>query len=375
MIRALEQHLAAWAKGQLEALAAQSGLFGSVRTVVGSLDLPNGPPMGADEVAVLVQVQSLAPEPENRDLGPAPVTDGPMVHLAARVALRLIGRNVTVGAGGGRQVSPPGAQFHRVDLAALTLLALLRERPGPAPDGAPTPLDAELGARVAGAATAARGARSAFLSWSGVMVSDTGIVPENARNDRQWDIALTASCAFRLSPAPLEGGRIVRIESETALQDTGLRLSVDPVYGSVDTLPLSWFTGLGDAVLTELMDHEVSTLGDLGRIGGAGTANLAGELRTASSQERTVLGQLAAMAELRRGPGFTSAVYAQDADLMALPARALLAPTPEEAELISQVVTTPELSNQIAVYAVPVASALQPGQRDRVAVGTLLIRR
>lgn len=375
MIQAMEAHLAAWAQRQIQALSGESELFGHVRAVAGRLALPPGPPLGATEVAALVQVGSLLPQPENQDLGPRPLVDGHGLHLTAQVIFRLLGRTAPYAPDPELIFTPPAADFHRVDVAALTLLALLKEQPGPAADVPVTPLlEQEQGAQPPGAATAAHGARKAYLFWTAWKVGEVTVTPINGENLRQWDIALTATCRFKLSPAALEGGRILQIGGETTVRGKKVKSMAASVYAPAESLPLGWFNGLSDSVVAELADHAVTTLGDLGRLGAAQTGALASELRTADPAEEGLLAQLATMAVNRQIVLEDPPLYIQDPEAFALPARALLAPTPEEAELLDRFVPSPQVHAQVTLLALPLTTALKPARREQVTLGTLLIR-
>lgn len=374
MIQAMEGHLAAWAQRQIQALSAESDLFGHVRAVAGRLTLPPGPPLGQTEVAALVQVASLGPQPENRDLAPRPVVEGAALHLTARVTFRLLGRISPYPAGGGLAISPPPAEVHRVDVAALTLLALLKGQPGPAADGPLPPLIAlEQGVQPDGAATAAHGARRASLAWTAWEVGEITVNPNTDENLRQWDIGLTAALQFRLSPAALEGGRILQIGGELNVKQP-TRVMDATVYATAESLPLGWFDGLSDGVLAELEDHAITTLGDLGRLGPARVSALAAELRTADEGEEATLAHLAAVAVARQTALAAEPRYGQHPAAFALPGRALLSPTPAEAEALEPLLSSPEAQVQVQSLALPVINALRPARREQVTVGTLLIR-
>ncbi|HYG59959.1 MAG TPA: hypothetical protein VD902_17985, partial [Symbiobacteriaceae bacterium] len=103
-------------------------------------------------------------------------------------------------------------------------------------------------------------------------------------------------------------------------------------------------------------------------------AALAQGLGTATGDERTVLNQLAEIAEMRKGPVGELASTWLDPRLLALPARALMAPTPAELAVMSQVMLTPQVALAMNVAGAPVAVALRPEHRETVTVGTLLIR-
>ncbi|MFZ5824100.1 MAG: hypothetical protein ACOY94_07220 [Bacillota bacterium] len=375
MIRAMEAHLAAWAQRQIQALSAESDLFGHVRAVPGQLALPPGPPLGATEVAALTLVESLLPQPEDRDLGPRPVTDGAGLHLRAQLTLRLLGRPGPYPGDSGIEISPAAAQAHRVDLAALTLLALLKEQPGPTPDGPVAPLlDLDQGEQPGGAAAAAHGSRRAHLAWTLWEVGQVSVIANNDDNLRQWDLALTVACQFRLSPAALEGGRILQIGGEIEIQNKPSRVMEAALYAPAEALALSWFDGLSDGVIAELSEQALHTLGDLGRLGPARVGAIAAELRTAAPAEESLLAHLATMAVARQTGLELAPQYLQDPVAFALPGRALLAPTPDESEILSRFITSVEAHAQIAMLALPVVTALKPPRREQVTLGTLLER-
>lgn len=375
MIQAMEAHLAAWAQRQIQALSTESDLFGHVRTVAGQLTLPPGQPLGQTEVAALVLLRSLQPQPEDRALGPRPVIEGAALHLTARVTFRLLGRTSPYQAGSDITFSPALASYHRVDVAALALLALLKEQPGPVPDGPILPLiDLPQGERPPGAASAAHGSRRAHLAWTGWEVGEVEVTPSNGDSLRQWDIALTAACQFRLSPAALEGGRILQIGGELSVQNKPLKLMEAALYAPAEALPLGWFEGVSDGVIAELEEQGLTTLGDLGRLGPARMGDLAAELRTAGPAEESLLAQLATMAVARQTGLELSPLYQQDPVAFGLPGRALLAPTSEEAEILTRFIPTVEVHAQVALLALPVITALKAARREQVTLGTLLTR-
>jgi hypothetical protein len=373
MIRTLEQHLAAWAERELESLGAQSGLLGAVRAVPGALALPPDQPLAEGEVAVLVSLSSVAPRPENQDLGPAPVTRDATLGFTAAGVMRVMARNVPyVTASSTVAVAPAAATIHPVDVAAMTLLASLRERsvPGGSGAGGGAP---ELGARPSGTASVTGAGRRAGLSWTGFMPG-AGTVSDTADGlHRVWEVAVSADCTYRLSPAPLEGGRILRLEAQHETESGSLvQTHQFTVYGPAEQLPLDWFSGLSQAVLAELASRDLTTLGAVGRLGPAGAAAMAAGLAAASADERGLLEDLAAVAELRQAAAELPSLLSLKPEPLALSARALLAPTAPEAALLAELITSLGLSNRIATTAVPIAFALRPEQRERVTVGTLL---
>jgi hypothetical protein len=315
-------------------------------------------------------VDGLVPAAENRDLGPAPVTEGPVLHMKAAVSVQILGEAQVLPAAAGRTVLPPQAHLHRVDLVAVTLLSLLRDRPGPAPDVAqPAGLDSVQGAQPQGAASAAQGSRKAHLYWTALEPGEATVVARNAQGLRAWAIPLTAACTFRLSPAELSGGRILEI---TQAQETNGNHRQVAIYAPAEAIPLDHFSGLSQPVLTELGAADISTLGHLGRLGVARIGQIAAALRTASAAERNRLSELAATAVLRQTNGANLSAVPVEPEVMALPGRALLAPTPAEAAILARLVGSPGTSDLVTLLAVPVAFALKTDRRETVKVGTLL---
>ncbi|MDF2629568.1 MAG: hypothetical protein K0R39_3399 [Symbiobacteriaceae bacterium] len=210
MIRTLEQHLANWIKGELDLLVADSPLFPTVKVAAGS----DSPQPGNGQVGVQVTALTLAPVAENRDLGPAPVTTDDWFRARAGLRLRFAGSGDPVEGDPPDLVVTPGTgEFHRVDLVALAVLARLRQRPVPGPDGA------EGGAiGPAGSAEAVAGTRRTKLTWQDIQVGEATVAEQG--NSRAWEIPATALITFRLSPRPLEGGRILSVAIERDGQET-----------------------------------------------------------------------------------------------------------------------------------------------------------
>jgi hypothetical protein len=196
MIRGLEAQLAAWAERQLAALAAASGLFAGVSVAAGD---------SAAGVTVDVTVTGITPEPERHGLGQASAAEALAMHMQARVTLSVAGPAEVMAGAPGRQFTPDGPTTCQADLVALTLLALLQERSQPAADGA-----ALSPPEPAGVAEAAEGARKAELAWGQFQPGEP--VLQSVGGQRRWEIPLTVPCTFRLSVAPLEGGRILQIQ-------------------------------------------------------------------------------------------------------------------------------------------------------------------
>lgn len=368
MMRGVEEHLAEWARREIERLGAQSALFGTLKVLTTAGGTTNLKP---EETALRVKVVDLAPAPEGRDVGPDTGVGDHLLHMTARVLLSLIGPAVTRGID--VAVEPPAAHVHGVDLVVLALLARLRERPVPGPDGGePAGPGAELGTAPGGAVAASAGPRRALLSWQVAAVGGASVYEGSSQ--RKWEIPLTLACTFRLSPVELEGGRILQVE--TALTGPGLPGKVEmSVYGPAEALSLDRFDGLGDAVLVELSAQGVTTLGELGRLGQAGAAALAEGLATAAPAERAVLTQLAEMVSWRQGAAADLAATWVDPRLLALPARALLAPTEAERIVLSHVMLPPAVASAVRIMGQPVAIALRPESREQVRVGTLLAGR
>jgi hypothetical protein len=371
MIRALEEHLAAWMKDRLQELAAQSGLYGPVRTVAGDIDLPPAPPMAPGEVAVLVRVDRLTPAPENRDLAHAPVTESSALHMSALINVHILGEASVLAAAAGRDVKPAQAHLHRVDLVVMTLLSLMRERSGPTPDLAEPPeLDAVQGEFPQGATSAAQGSRKAHFYWTALEPLDATVTPKNAKNQREWAIPVHAACTFRLSPAELSGGRMLQIAGEH--EAVGAPDREVTIYAPAEAIPLDHFSGLSDQVLTELGELEISTLGHLGRLSVARVTEITTGLRTATAAEKTLLGQLAAADAARLERYEELRGVPMEPDALALPARALLLPTPGESAVLALVTGDPAIQTLVSQLAVPVAFALKTDRRETVKVGSLL---
>lgn len=319
---------------------------------------------------MLVRVDRLVPAAENRDLGPAPVTQGPVLHMKAAVSVHILGDANVLPAAAGRAFQPPQAHLHRVDLVAVTLLSLLRDRPGPAPDVAePAGLDSVQGAHPQGAASAAQGSRKAHLYWTALEPGEATVVASNGKGQREWVIPLTAACTFRLSPAELSGGRILEITQE---QETNGSHRQVAIYAPAEAIPLDHFSGLSEPVLTELGAADISTLGHLGRLGVDRVGEIATGLRTASPAERNRLSELAGTAVLRQANRGNLGAVPLDPDVLALPGRALLAPSPAEAAILARLVNSPGTADLVTLVAVPVAFALKADCRETVKVGTLL---
>ncbi|TJY42621.1 hypothetical protein E5161_07145 [Cohnella pontilimi] len=370
MIRAMEEHLLAWMKGQLDSLKDQCGLYGPVRTFAGAADLPGEAALGAGEVGLALRAEGLTPLRENRDLGPAPVTQGASLQMDVRMKLRVVGEENVLGAAAGREVAPSEAHLHRVDLAAMTLLSLLRERPGPAPDiGAmPALVDAQ-GRRPAGGTSAAQGTRKAQLSWISVEPGEAAIEPTNGQGLRQWDIPLAAVCTFRLSPAALNGGRVLQIEHQLDADNVPVHTTT---YALAESLPLDYFADLSGPAVAELGEYGLLALGDLERLGSARMAEIAAKLRTAGEAERIRLVQLTDMAIFRRRAASIMMPYRLDPELSALPAKALLTPEAAEQALLNEALRSQSLSERIAMLALPVAALLKPERRETVPFGVIM---
>lgn len=210
MIHALEQHLAAWAGRELAVLAASSGLFAGVTAVAGA---PAEAAPNQTGVTVCVWVAGVAPAPAHRGMGMPPVTAGPALDLDARLTIRVEGPAADMPPAAGREFTPAGAATCQADLIALTLLALLQEQAVPQPDG-PGAVPPE----PAGSAAVSEGTRRAEFSWWQLQGGEPAL--QTTGSLRRWEIPLTARCTFRLSPAPLEGGRIQHVRAGLEVVET-----------------------------------------------------------------------------------------------------------------------------------------------------------
>lgn len=341
MIRSFEQQLGAWVA---QIAAESSPLFGAPTVVAGSLD-PNSVQPG--HTGVLVQVLSLTPAPEHRDLGPPPVTEDDRAPLTADVTVLLVG---PVAAAGGLTVAPVGAQVHQVDLLALTVCARLRERSAPGPDGANPKRG---GSR--GSVTAQAGERMAQLSWDAVE-SGVPVLLQNSQNRRQWQLPLHAKLDYHLSTLPVDGGRI-----------RAVGLFNDFLPG--DRLPLADFIGMEGFMVQRLAQAGITRLGDLAT---KDAAALAGSLHITDPGARQALASVSAIATLRYN--FTAAVPFSDliAEVLWLPARALWGPTVGEAAILARANQKPLVAATIAVLGFGTAAILRPELVETTLVGRLL---
>jgi len=347
MLRTLEQHLATWIKAELDLLVQDSALFPAVKVAAGF----DAPQAGNGEVAVQVTATGLAPVPENRDLGPSPVTHGDLLRARVSLRLRFSGETDTL-------QPAPGAELQQVDLVLLAILARLRQRPLPGPDG-----DTRPGGAL-GAAEAVAGTRRAGLAWHELHPGDATV--EEQGNTRTWVLPATALVTFRLSPRPLEGGRILSITVKRN-EEEGVA-----AYAPAERLPLDYFRDLPADLLTELAGHGLTTMGDIGELGAAGVALLTPELTQADAAAIQMLADMAGVAALRRGA--LPLLFAIDPEMLALPASCLLTPTPAEQEVLDRTMTRPEIQLQVASLGLPVAVYLRPAQRAVVRLGHLLAR-
>lgn len=357
MIRTLEQHLAGWMKGELDLLAADSPLFPAVSVAAGS----DSPQPGNGQVGVQVTALTVSPVEENRDLGPAPATTDDWFRARVGLRLRFSGTGDPVGEDPpDLAVTPATAELHRVDLVALAVLARLRQRPLPGPDGA-----GGAGATgPGGSAEAVAGTRRTKMTWQDIQVGEAFVTEEG--NSRTWEVPATALATFRLSPRPLEGGRILSVTVE---RDGTENVAA---YAPAERLPLGYFRDLPGPLLTELAGHGLHTLGDVGRLGVAGVGLLAPALSGADAAAVQMLADLASISALRAGAA--GSVVPVDPALLALPASALLAPTAAEQLVLDQWLSRPEAQLQVATLGMPVALYLQPPQRAVVRLGHLLAR-
>lgn len=354
MMRTLEQHLAGWIKAELDTLAADSPLFPTVKVAAGF----TAPAPGSGEVGVQVTALGLTPVVENRDLGPAPATADDVLRAQVSITLGFSGSDKTLAPDPDIAITPPGAQLHAVDLVAIAVLARLRTRPLPGPDGASPTGGPQGGAEAAG------GTRRAGLTWQDVQVGEATL--SEVGNKRTWEVPATALVGFRLSPRPLEGGRIISVTVE---RDGTENVAA---YAPAERLPLDWFRDLPAAVLTELAAHGLSTLGDVGALGASGVTALLPALTSADLAAKQMLTDMVGVVNVRRS--VAPLVVPVDPEMLALPASALLAPTPGEQLVLDRVMTRPEIQLQVAALGLPLVVYLRPPQRAVVRLGHLLAR-
>lgn len=343
MIRALEEHLAAWVR---QVASESDSLLGAPVMIAGSLD-PTAVPEG--QTGILVEVRRLLQAPEHRDLGPAPVDQDDRSRLQAEIGVLLVG---PADGTTGLTVAPPGATVHQMDLLALTVLARLRERSQPGADG-----DADWHGGSRGRITAAAGGRESELKWEAVEAGDPVTVTE-AANRRIWQLCLHATIEYRFAALPLDGGRI-----------RAIRLQSD--FVPADRLPLSYFAGVDGALLQKLNGAGFHRLGDLAGVDGAA---LATQLQLVDPDRSRVVTDLVAVATTRQV--FTAAVSFTDtlSEVLWLPARAFIDPTAAEAAILNRVRQRPMEAITLAVLGLGTAVILRPDQLETVLVGRLLAR-
>lgn len=213
MIYALEQQLAAWAGRELAALAASSGLFAGTTAAAGA---PGEAAASQEGVTVRIWVRGVAPLAAQEGVGMPAVTAGPSLDLDAHLTLWVEGPAAEMDSAPDREFTPAGAATCQADLIALTLLAMLQEQAVPGPDGPGAPPPAP-----AGSAAVRQGNRGAEIAWGRIQFGEP--ILQTTGGIRRWEIPLTARCSFRLSPAPLEGGKIRQVQAALAVHETNRR--------------------------------------------------------------------------------------------------------------------------------------------------------
>ncbi|HWI64287.1 MAG TPA: hypothetical protein VNT75_20805, partial [Symbiobacteriaceae bacterium] len=343
-------------KSELDLLAADSPLFPAVKVAAGF----DSPQAAASEVGVQVTAAGLAPVHENRDLGPPPATTDDLLRARVSLTLRVSGSDNLLAPGPDVVMNPPAARLQQVDLVALSALTRLRQRPLPGPDGAsPVP-----GSRPDGSAEAVGGTRRTGLTWQDVQVGEATVSEQG--NIRTWTVPLTALVTYRLSPRPLEGGRILTIAVE---RPGDARIAA---YAPAERLPLDYFRDLPDSALNELAGHGIHTLGDVGALGIDGVNAIVAGLKHADATAKQMLADMAGLCMVRKL--VPPSIVPIDPDMLALPASCLLTPTPQEQLILDRVMTTVEIQYQVAALGLPAVAYLRTPQRAVVKVGHLLAR-
>lgn len=348
MITQVEQGITDWLLAQFGALAQESDLFPavSVGTKAKSVD--------SDGVQLRLTTKLLAPEVEEQMVGTAPIEAGLNGRWQASLEISLEGEEGPT------------------DLAGLTLLALLREWSGPAPDR-PTrsiaPSEAGPALSPSGRRQATGGTRRIDLSWTAPEPGPA--IVATLRGKRRWTVPLSVTLQFRVSPAPLEGGRILQVQADQTAQGVVHQRQESTLYAPAEAIPLTYFSGLDQPLLAALHREGIDSLGDLAALDGERATLLAARLQVKSS----ILRDLATVAGARQRWADSFTAPALPEQLQGLSARALLAPSEAERTHLNALSELPTAANWLALAAVPVAAALLDERREQIPLGSLLLVR
>lgn len=342
MITQVEQGITDWLLAQFGALAQASPLFPAIAV---------GAAVEAEAVRFSLQTKALTPEEAEQVVGTAPVEAGLSGRWQASLEIGLEGAAAPT------------------DLAGLTLLALLREWSGPAPDrpkGAPS---AGAGLSPSGHHQVSTGTRRIDLSWSAPEPGPVVLTTEEGR--RRWTIPLRARLQFRVSPAPLEGGRILQVQADQTAHGVVDQRQGTTLYAPAEAIPLAYFSGLSADGLALLHREGLETLGDLAHLGDERANLLANRLQLGSR----ILTDLALIAAARQRWAEAVQPPALPEPLQRLSTRALLAPSAAEQTQLEHLASLPGAASWLSLAAVPVAAALRAERREQIPLGSLLLVR
>lgn len=349
MITQVEQGITDWLLGQFGALAQESDLFPAIALATSTKSTEK------DAVQLRLVTKQLVPEVEDQVVGTAPIEAGLTGRWQGNLEITLEGEAAAT------------------DLAGLTLLALLREWSGPAPDLPSRGIGQEAGAEPASALSpsgrrqATAGTRRIDLSWTAPEPGPA--IVTTLRGKRRWAIPLAVKLQFRVSPAPLEGGRILQVQTDQTAQGVVNQRQEATLYAAAEAIPLAYFGGLDQPLLAALHREGIEVLGDLAQLGEERATLLAARLQIKPS----LLTDLATVAAARQrwADAFASPVLPEA--LKHLSARALVAPSTEERTQIEELASLPSTASWLALAAVPVAAALLDERREQIPLGSLLL--
>lgn len=357
MIDAFERQAAEEMGRYLAELNALAPLFLAPRVFPAIQNLADADGLQDDQAALLLQVTRLVLLPESRQVGMPGAVEAQQWRANARVRILLAGptNGGEIADDATRRISPPGTGFAGIDHTLAALLPALGERVQAAPDGARHSLG------LAGKLTAAAGGRSALLTWRW---GEIGAIEQRMLDQRRaWVFTIQAELHYRLSPAAPEGGRILRLDTETA--GTSGR-----IYAGAEALGLADIDGLTAALRTELAGRGIRTLGDMPPPERIGT--LLDALDQLDEPGRGLLLQLSTIFAARRRFRPMARTAPLPRPLLALPVGALLTPTPEQQAQLAAAETNLQTKLHIALIARPLAGLLSQEARAGLALGHLL---
>lgn len=262
----------------------------------------------AREVSAVAGAAGIFAQPCRAVVGDAAFAGPDAARAAVFVSLGALDPDAAIGARSeGEVITLPFTAEVRVALAgpdALTLDAATREPPGSAVDGADLMLSAVAGlfatARDAGAdaplsrAVLHAGGRRITAQWRHGQT--TAITPGTVAGRQVWRLEALFEGRQVLSPLPVEGGHILRVDVDGRLGGTPLAATLQ---GNSAHLPLAVFVGLGPAHAERLASFGLLRLGDLMRIPRADIAGRAAEIARGDADLSAALTVLHAVAMMR----------------------------------------------------------------------------